>query len=105
MYEHDDPVIELYGPATEGEQPLDAPFLYSARASGFVRPTDEWLTLEHGGGYCGVSPENSREIAGWLVRELEQPWTPPPPRPTRRLEFYGPASGDERLDEAQLLDR
>jgi hypothetical protein len=102
IYDKDEPTVEFYGPTAEGEQPEDAPFLYRDYASHFLRPRNEWLTLELGG-YCGISPENSREIADWLARELEQPWTPPPPPPpppsqaraNRPIELH--ETGDRRI--------
>lgn len=101
-YDDDEPTIEFYGPAAEGEQPEDAQFLDRYHVSSFLRPRDEWRTVGLGG-YCGVSPENSREIAAWLARELERPWAPPPPPPpppsqarvNRPIELH--EAGDRRI--------
>jgi hypothetical protein len=80
IYNDDEPAIEFYGPAAEGERPADAHFMGRFYAWQFRHPSDGWSSVGLGG-YCGVSPENSRAIAAWLERELNRPWTPPPPRP------------------------
>jgi len=82
-FDDDEPAVEFYGPAVEGEQLRDTTPIGRNRVSGLLRPRDEWRTLGPDG-YCSISPENSREIAGWLARELERPWVPPPPPPPPR---------------------
>lgn len=76
----DEPGIEFYGPAVDGEPLSTADFLERYEASQFRRPRSDWLSLGPGLA-CHVSPENSAAIADWLERELARPWTPPPPRP------------------------
>ena len=73
VYDEDEPVLEFYGPATEGEQPGEAQLLGRYLASQFRHPRGGWSRV---GGY-GVSPANARDIAVWLERELSGPWTPP----------------------------
>jgi hypothetical protein len=80
VYDQDEPVLEFYGPASEDQSLDEAQLLGRYPAEHFRYPRQGRSRL--GGGY-GVSPENSREIAAWLDRELSRPWTPPSasPRP------------------------
>jgi len=77
-WDKDEPAIEFYGPAADGERPADAQFLGRWGAAQFSRPKADWSSVGWGG-YCSVSPDNTRTIAEWLAQELELPWTPPPP--------------------------
>lgn len=81
VYDKDEPVLEFYGPASEGEQPGEAQLLGRYRASQFRHPRGGWSRV----GDYGVSPANARDIAAWLERELSGPWTPPS-APGRRVQ-------------------
>jgi len=102
IWDDDEPAVEFYGPAAEGERPADATFLGRSHARQFRRPSSGWSSVGWAG-YCGVSPANAQEIAAWLERELELPWTPPPPppRPPSQARAHRPIElenvGDRRV--------
>jgi Thoeris protein ThsB, TIR-like domain/WD domain, G-beta repeat len=80
IYEDDEPSIEFYGPAADGEQLAHGTSLGRWYAQQFMHPRKEWSSVGRDG-HLVLSEENSHEIAAWLELELRQPWTPPPPPP------------------------